>query len=61
MKGQTLSKILKLNIFRIIGLSSYSIYLLHQPIFSFMENYLKGRLIQNNVLIKSFLVVVVIF
>ena len=60
-EGTTLSKILKLNIFRIIGLSSYSIYLLHQPIFSFMENYLKGRLIQNNVLIKSFLVVVVIF
>ena len=57
----TLSKILRLNIFQIIGLSSYSIYLLHQPIFSFMENYLKGRLIQNNVLIKNFLVIVVIF
>ena len=55
-----LTKLLKSKFFTTIGLCSYSIYLLHQPLFSFVENYLKGRLIQNNFWIKILLILIVL-
>ena len=45
-KLTVLTKILTLKPFTIIGLSSYSIYLLHQPFFSFIRIYLRGRLLK---------------
>jgi peptidoglycan/LPS O-acetylase OafA/YrhL len=49
--SSTLSKILNTNILRFIGLSSYSIYLLHQPIFAFyrvLTRHLKFSLYDNS-------------
>lgn len=43
-----LSKILRFKLLSIVGLSSFSIYLLHQPIFAFAKVYWRGRLYQYN-------------
>ena len=45
-ESSALTKILSLKIVSIIGLSSYSIYLLHQPIFALFRIY-KSRILEN--------------
>ena len=45
-ESSALTKILSLKIFSIIGLSSYSIYLLHQPVFALFRVY-KSRILEN--------------
>ena len=47
-KDSYLSRILRFKFLSIVGLSSFSIYLLHQPIFAFANVYWRGRLYQYN-------------
>ena len=47
-KDSYLSKILRFKFLSIVGLSSFSIYLLHQPVFAFAKVYWRGRLYQYN-------------
>jgi len=41
-----------------IGIISYSLYLLHQPIFSFTRNYLSNNLLEETLLIKFSLIII---
>ena len=53
-----LSKILNNKMFEIIGLSSFSIYLLHQPFFAFSRIYFRGRLSSFSTTIKLSLILI---
>jgi peptidoglycan/LPS O-acetylase OafA/YrhL len=54
------SKLLSNKLLTILGLSSYSIYLLHQPIFAFVNIYLRGRLQQFHSEIALLIVLLVV-
>lgn len=55
-----LSKLLNFKLISSIGLSSYSIYLLHQPIFAFFRLFYSGRLLNFGDKQKYFLIVITV-
>ena len=46
-----LTKVLSLKMITVIGISSFSLYLLHQPIFAYYRIYISGRFIQESTFI----------
>jgi len=55
-KDTLLSKILGLKLLSVIGISSYSIYLLHQPLFAFFRIYKNSKMLEVNEIEKLTLI-----